>query len=255
MAPRWWRSASATAERLGDAVLRKAAATFARAASKHTTLAPMLDRRRPRRRTARRPGGRRRDRARLVPVLGVQARQDAVRGRARSCWWPRTGGTAARGRAPTQGAAIAGAVTFARDLANTPPGRPDGPRTWPSRPSRSRPRRARRRGLRRGPARRPSAAAACSASTRARCEPPRLVKLTYTPRNGRAAPRPRRQGRDVRLRRPSLKTNDGMTHDEDGHVGRRRGAGGDDGARRAEGRKSKVTGYLMCTDNMPSGSA
>ena len=54
----------------------------------------------------------------------------------------------------------------------------------------------------------------------------------------------------------SLKPSDGMPRDdEDGHARRGRGAGGDDARCKALGCKTKVTGYLMCTDNMPSGTA
>ena len=63
-----------------------------------------------------------------------------------------------------------------------------------------------------------------------------MIKLTYRPRRaakGAGSPRPRRQGDHVRLRRdqPEAERSDARG-DEDGHVGRRRRAGDDVGARR-----------------------
>ena len=88
-------------------------------------------------------------------------------------------------------------------------------------------------------------------------EPPRMVKLTYTPRQAVGPPRARRQGRHVRLRRhqpqavrractPMMKMD--MSGAAAVLAAMTRAAG-------ARLPKAKVTGYLMCTDNMPSGSA
>ena len=63
-------------------------------------------------------------------------------------------------------------------------------------------------------------------------EPPRMVRLTYTPRNPRGHLVLVGKGVMFDSGGLSLKTNDGMHDDEDGHERRRRGAGGDDGAAR-----------------------
>jgi leucyl aminopeptidase len=85
-------------------------------------------------------------------------------------------------------------------------------------------------------------------------EPPRMVKLTYTPRNpvGHLA----LVGKGVMFDSGglSLKTNEGMIAmklDMSGAAA----VLGTMTSLKALKCKAKVTGYLMCTDNMPSGSA
>ena len=88
-------------------------------------------------------------------------------------------------------------------------------------------------------------------------EEARLIKLTYTPSGTLArASRARRQGDHVRRRRhqPQAVRRDARA-DEAGHVRRRRPSSGRCPTLRDLGCKSTVTGYLMCTDNMPSGTA
>ena len=87
-------------------------------------------------------------------------------------------------------------------------------------------------------------------------EPPRMVKLTYTPRNAKGTVALVGKGVMYDSGGISLKPTDGMHVIMKMDMTRRR--------RRARRRcrrcpslkpKVKVTGYLMCTDNMPSGSA
>ena len=91
-------------------------------------------------------------------------------------------------------------------------------------------------------------------------EPPRMIKLTYSPSGGRGAKRPAHLslvGKGIMYDSGgiSLKPSDAVhaTMKQD-----MSGAGAilaSMSALKALGCKSAVTGYLMCTDNMPSGSA
>ena len=65
-------------------------------------------------------------------------------------------------------------------------------------------------------------------------EPPRMVRLTYTPAQSSRPSRAGRQGRDVRLRRPQPEDRTTACDDEDGHERRGGRAGGDDDAEGAE---------------------
>ena len=84
-----------------------------------------------------------------------------------------------------------------------------------------------------------------------------MIKLRYTPagqRDGHLGAR--RQGHHVRLGRHRAQAGRrGPRPDEERHVGRRRHLRGDARRSRDAGCRRAVTGWLMCTDNMPSGTA
>ena len=74
-------------------------------------------------------------------------------------------------------------------------------------------------------------------------QPPRLVKMTYSPPRAKGSHRARRQGRGVRLRRSLAQDRRGHGDDEDRHGRRGRGHRGDVGAVRARrhARRSSAT--------------
>ena len=87
-------------------------------------------------------------------------------------------------------------------------------------------------------------------------EPPRMVKLTWSPRNATGHLALVGKGIMYDSGGISLKGQRRVPPEhEDGHVGRRRGARHDEHAARHSRCRTKVTACLMCTDNMPSGSA
>ena len=105
-------------------------------------------------------------------------------------------------------------------------------------------------------ARQRNGSAACSASARARTQPPRFLKLTYTPAGARGKALAL-VGKGVVFDSGGLSLKTGARHgdDEERHVGRR----GGDRARcrrsRELGVKTRVTGYVPLVENMPSGTA
>ena len=122
--------------------------------------------------------------------LELKRKADAVGARAGRA--ARTGrlGSGARPPAPSGARAIAGAVSFGRDLANTPPGHLTARDLAGPRRGRGPPARPRGRGARRGRHHRALRPRRLLGVNQGSTEPPRLVKLTYTPRRpaGHASP-------------------------------------------------------------------
>ena len=102
-------------------------------------------------------------------------------------------------RAPSSAAAV---HTRASDLVNTPPSRPLPRDARRPRPSSSRRAARRCRGLGRGTNSRRAASAASWASAQGSRAPAAPGQAQLLPRRGDEAPRPRRQGHHLRLRRP-----------------------------------------------------
>ena len=73
-------------------------------------------------------------------------------------------------------------------------------------------------------------------------EPPRMVRLTYTPAQPGRSPRDGGQGRDVRFRWSQPEAQRRHDHDEDGHERRRRRAVHDE---RAEGAAVQGEGHRV----------
>jgi leucyl aminopeptidase len=239
-------------EKLTDAVLRKAAATFARAAAKHTTLALTLT-------DVGRVDGRR---------VGQAVAEGIVLGSYRFSTYKRDKTPSAvaevvlvaedrRHRSlaggADKGAAIAGAVTFARDLANTPP---------VDLPARVLAEKAVELASRVGLDievwdEHRLADERCGgllAVNRGSLEPPRLVKLTYSPRNASGTVALVGKGVMFDSGGLSLKTNDGMLTmklDMSGAAAVLAAMS----VLPAVRPNVKVIGYLCCTDNMPGADA
>jgi len=242
-----------TADAVTPAVLRTAAAALARAASHVGTVATGLA-----------------DVAGVDVRMGAQAvAEGIVLGSYRYLALKRSGtpssiervvllgpasSAAARAAGAARGAAIATAVTLGRDLANTPPGHLTA-RDLAAR-AEAEGRAARLevevhdedsiRALRLG---------GLLGVNQGSTEPPRLVKLTYTPRRPVATVALVGKGITYDSGGISLKPSDGM------HVAMKMDMSGAAAVLAAMTAlpvtkpRVKVVGYLCCTDNMPSGSA
>ena len=165
-------------------------------------------------------------RARRVPVPRVQVRRRSRRSSRRS-----TSSATAAPRCATRssrGAAIADAVTWARDMVNTPSKEKPPADMVAAARKLLRGTRRHRAGARRRRSSRRRSSVACSASARARSRRPRFLKMTYAPPGARGKPLAL-VGKGVVFDSGGLSLKTGGRHgdDEDRHVGR----GGGDRAR------------------------